>query len=77
MPANEHESTQVEKLLYSENHRVWGDASFKGIEKSKENKRCRVNWLITEQPGRVAALPTYGPPVQIEKIKANEHARES
>jgi IS5 family transposase len=74
-PANEHDITQVGKLLHGEEQRVWGDAGFTGIEKREEHKQRRVDWFIAERPGKVASLPAASPQVQTEKIKASVRAK--
>jgi transposase, IS5 family len=73
--ANEHDITQIDKLLHGEEQRVWGDAGFKGIDKREEHKQRRVNWFIAERPGKVAALPASGPQVKTEKFKASVRAK--
>lgn len=74
-PANEHDITQVDKLLHGEEQLVWDGASFKGIEKREEHKLRRVNWFIAERPGKVAALPAFSILVKTEKIKASVRAK--
>jgi len=74
-PANEHDITQVDKLLHGEEQRVWGDAGFTGVEKREEHKQRRVKWFIAQRPGKIAALPASSPQVKTEKIKASVRAK--
>jgi len=52
-----------------------GDACFKVVEKRKEHKLRRANWLIAERPGKVVA---FRPPARWYKLKdESERARKN
>lgn len=73
--ANEHDITQVDKLLHGEEQRVWGDAGFQGVDKREEHKTREVDWFIAMRPGKRAKLVKSDPLAQAEKIKASVRAK--
>ncbi len=73
--ANEHDITQVDKLLHGDEQRVWGDAGYVGIEKRAEHIGRKMNWLIGMRPGSRAKLVKSNPLFAAEKIKASVRAK--
>jgi IS5 family transposase len=73
--ANEHDITQVDKLLHGDEQRVWGDAGYVGIEKRAEHIGRKMNWLVGMRPGSRAKLVKSNPLFAAEKIKASVRAK--
>lgn len=73
--ANEHDITQVDKLLHGDEQRVWGDAGYVGIEKRAEHIGRKINWLVGMRPGSRAKLVKGNPLFAAEKIKASIRAK--
>lgn len=69
-PANEHDITAADKLLHSEEKRVWGDAGYVGIDKREERQDRDVEWLIACRPGKIKALSKKSDERMTEKMKA-------
>lgn len=60
-PANDHDITVADQLLHGEETRVWGDAGYRGIEKSDEHKNRKVDWFIAMRPGQRKQLSEDDP----------------
>jgi transposase, IS5 family len=73
--ANEHDITQVDKLLHGDEQRVWGDAGYVGIEKRAEHIGRKMNWLVGMRPGSRAKLVKSNPLFAAEKIKASVRSK--
>jgi IS5 family transposase len=73
--ANEHDITQVDKLLHGKEKRVWGDAGYTGIEKREEHEKRKVNWFVAMRPGKRAQLPKNSLEEKAEKTKASIRAK--
>ena len=73
--ANEHDITQVDKLLHGDEQRVWGDAGYIGIDKRPEHQDRDVEWFIAMRPGKRAALPKSSALAKAEKIKVSIRAK--
>lgn len=67
MVANEHDITQVDKLLHGEEQRAWGDAGFQGVDKREEHKTREADWFIVMRPGKRAKLVKSDPLAHAEK----------
>jgi IS5 family transposase len=73
--ANEHDITQVDKLLHGKEKRVWGDAGYTGIEKREEHEDREVDWFIAMRPGKRSVLAKQSPLAAAEKSKASVRAK--
>lgn len=74
-PANQHDITQVDKLLHGDEKRVWGDAGYVGVDKREEHKERDMHWLLAMRPGKRAELAKSNPLAIAEKIKASVRAK--
>ena len=74
-PANEHDITQVGKLLHGNEERVWGDAGYLGVEKRPEHEGRDVDWFIAMRPGKRAQLKANDFLSEAEKTKASVRAK--
>lgn len=74
-PANEHDITQVAKLLHGKEERVWGDAGYLGVEKRPEHEERNVDWFIAMRPGKRAQLKATDSLSVAEKTKASVRAK--
>ena len=77
--ANEHDLNQAGNLLHGKEEFVFGDAGYQGAPKREELAGVKVEWAITERPGKVKALkqrPRKNKAViQFERLKASIRAK--
>ena len=77
--ANEHDLNQAGNLLHGKEEFVFGDAGYQGAPKREELAGVKVEWAITERPGKVKALkqrPCKNKAViQFERLKASIRAK--
>ena len=77
--ANVHDVTQAHELLHGEEHVVFGDSGYRGVEKREENQDNPVTWHIAMMPSKRKALAKDSDYDQllekIEKLKASVRAK--
>jgi len=73
--ANEHDITQVDKLLHGHEKRVHGDAGYAGIHKREEHRDRNVQWYIAVRPGKRRQMAQDSNEWKAEHAKASVRAR--
>lgn len=68
--ANEHDITQVSKLLHGEETAVHGDAGYVGLDKRPEMQGKEIKPVISMRPGSRRRHPKGGIIDRIEKLKS-------
>ena len=77
--ANVSDVTQAHALVHGDEHEVFGDAGYQGVQKREETQTVKARWHIAMRPGRRRALdketPTGKLRDEIERVKARIRAK--
>jgi IS5 family transposase len=77
--ANVSDVTQAHALVHGDEHEVFGDAGYQGVEKREETQDVKARWHIAMRPGKRRALdketPTGKLRDEIERVKARIRAK--
>lgn len=69
-PANVHDIRQAHRLLHGEEHAVWGDSGYVGVDKRKENRESEVEWYVAMRAGQRRKLEPGSAQAKAERVKS-------